>query len=113
MFDEELFLQIAKEMGIEVSEYSGKDMIDVAELDVMKIFLEPFHKTIEGMAEEYRNMTEINKKQGIIEDLIKVKNEIKDLPNARYKNIPTRIHWITRLLNNVINEIKDELVERE
>lgn len=113
MFDEELFLQIAKEMGIEGTEYSGKDMIDVAELDVMKIFLEPFHKTIEGMAEEYRNMTEINKKQEIIEDLIKVKNVINDLPNERYKHIPTRIHLSLEMLDDVINEIKDELVERE
>ena len=55
----------------------------------------------------------INNKKEIIDNLKIVKNEIKDLPNARYKNIPTRIHWITRLLNNVINEIEDELVERE
>ncbi|MFR6599374.1 MAG: hypothetical protein ACLURU_07595 [Finegoldia magna] len=113
MFDEELFLQIAKEMVIEVSKYSGKNMIDVAELDVMKIFLEPFQKTIEGMAEEYKNMTEINKKQEIIEDLIKVKNVINDLPNERYKHIPTRIHLSLEMLDDVINKIEDELVEKE
>lgn len=113
MFDEELFLQIAKEMGIEVSEYSGKDMIDVAELDVMEIILAPFHKTIEDMAEEYKNMTEINKKQEIIDNLNIVKNEIKDLPNERYKNIPTRIHQVLEMLNDVMNEIEDELVEKE
>lgn len=55
----------------------------------------------------------INNKKEIIDNLKIVKNEIKDLPNARYKNIPTRIHWITRLLNNVINKIEDELVEKE
>ena len=37
MFDEELFLQIAKEMGVEV--------------DVMKIIFEPFNKSIEEMME--------------------------------------------------------------
>lgn len=88
-------------------------MIDVAELDVMKIFLEPFHKTIEDLEEGYKNMAEINKKQEIIEDLIKVKNVINDLPNERYKNIPTRIHQVLEMLNDVINEIEDELVERE
>lgn len=53
MFDEELFLQIAKEMGMEVSFDGGKDIVDGEEVDVMKIILEPFNKTIEDMAEEY------------------------------------------------------------
>ena len=113
MFDEELFLQIAKEMGIEVSEDSGKNMIDINELDIMGIIFAPFQKNIEDMAEEYKNMTEINKKQEIIEDLIKVKNVINDLPNERYKHIPTRIHLSLEMLDDVINEIKDELVEKE
>lgn len=113
MFDKELFLQIAKEMGIEVTEYSGKDMIDVAELDVMEIILAPFQKSIEDMAEEYKNMAEINKKQEIIEDLIKFKNVINDLPNERYKNIPTIIHLSLEMLDDVINEIEDELVDKE
>ncbi len=53
MFDEELFLQIAKEMGIEVVEGDGKDMVNGEEVDVMKIIFEPFSKTIEDMLEEY------------------------------------------------------------
>lgn len=53
MFDRELFLQIAKEMGVEVSEDGGKDMINGVEVDVMKIIFEPFNKSIEDMAEEY------------------------------------------------------------
>lgn len=113
MFDEELFLQIAKEMGIEVSEDGGKDMIDVAELNVMEIILAPFQKSIEDMAEEYKNMAEINKKQEIIEKLVNVGDVINDLPNERFKNIPTRIHLVLGMLNDIINEIKDELVEKE
>ncbi len=53
MFDRELFLQIAKEMGVEVSEDGGKDMINGVEVDVMKIICEPFSKSLEDMAEEY------------------------------------------------------------
>lgn len=53
MFNEELFLQIAKEMGIEVSFNGGKDMVNGEEIDVMKIVFEPFNKTIEDMADEY------------------------------------------------------------
>lgn len=53
MFDEELFLQIAKEMGIEAIEGDGKDMVNGEEVDVMKIIFEPFNKTIEDMLEEY------------------------------------------------------------
>lgn len=53
MFDRELFLQIAKEMGVEVLEDGGKDMINGVEVDAMKIIFEPFSKSIEDMAEEY------------------------------------------------------------
>ena len=53
MFDEELFLQIAKEMGIEVIEGDGKDMVNGEEVDIMEIIFEPFNKSIEDMAEEY------------------------------------------------------------
>lgn len=53
MFDRELFLQIAKEMGIEVSEDGGKDMINGVEVDPMEIIFEPFSKSIEDMLEEY------------------------------------------------------------
>lgn len=49
MFDEELFLQIAKEMGIEVIESDGRDMVNGEEVDVMKIIFEPFNKSIEEM----------------------------------------------------------------
>lgn len=58
-------------------------------------------------------MTEINKKQEIIEGLKKIKEVISDLPNERYKNIPTRIHQVLEMLNDVMNEIEDELVEKE
>lgn len=53
MFDRELFLQIAKEMGIEVLDGDGKDMINGVEVDAMQIIFEPFSKSIEDMAEEY------------------------------------------------------------
>ena len=53
MFDRELFLQIAKEMGVEVLEDGGKDMINGVEVDAMKIIFEPFNKSIEDMLEEY------------------------------------------------------------
>lgn len=53
MFDRELFLQIAKEMGIEVLEDCGRDMINGVEVDAMQIIFEPFNKSIEDMAEEY------------------------------------------------------------
>ena len=53
MFDRDLFLQIAKEMGIEVLEDGGKDMINGVEVDAMDIIFEPFSKSIEDMLEEY------------------------------------------------------------
>lgn len=53
MFDRDLFLQIAKEMGVEVLEDGGKDMINGVEVDAMKIIFEPFSKSIEDMLEEY------------------------------------------------------------
>lgn len=53
MFDRELFLQIAKEMGVEVLEDGGKDMINGVEVDSMQIIFEPFSKSIEDMLEEY------------------------------------------------------------
>lgn len=58
-------------------------------------------------------MTEINKKQEIIENLIRVGDVINDLPNERFKNIPTRIHLSLEMLDGAINEIEDELVEKE
>lgn len=53
MFNEELFLQIAKEMGIEVIESNGKDMMNGEEVDIIEIIFEPFNKSIEDMANEY------------------------------------------------------------
>lgn len=53
MFDEELFLQIAKEMGIEVIESDDKDKVNGEEVDIMEIIFEPFNKSIEDMANEY------------------------------------------------------------
>lgn len=53
MFDRELFLQIAKEMGVEVLEDGGKDMINGVEVDAMDIIFEPFNKSIEDMLEKY------------------------------------------------------------
>lgn len=53
MLDRELFLQIAKEMGAEVLEDGGKDMINGVEVDAMDIIFEPFNKSIEDMLEEY------------------------------------------------------------
>lgn len=38
IFDEELFLEIAREMGIEVAEGPGPDMVDGKEVDVMDLF---------------------------------------------------------------------------
>lgn len=58
-------------------------------------------------------MTEINKKQQIIESLARVGDAINDLPNERFKNVPTRIHLVLSMLNDSINEIEDELVEKE
>ena len=46
-FDEELFLQIAKEMVIEVAEGPGRDMINGEEVDVMDIIFgkdSPFYR---------------------------------------------------------------------
>lgn len=53
VFDEKLFLQIAEEMGMEVSFDGGKDIVNGEEVDVMKIIFEPFSKSIEDMANEY------------------------------------------------------------
>lgn len=53
VFDEKLFLQIAEEMGMEVSFGGGKEKVNGEEVDIMKIILEPFNKSIEDMAEEY------------------------------------------------------------
>lgn len=53
MFDRDLFLQIAKEMGVEVLEDGGKDIVNGEEVDVMKIIFEPFNKSIEDMLEKY------------------------------------------------------------
>lgn len=53
MLDRELFLQIAKEMGVEVLKDGGKDMINGVEVDAMDIIFEPFNKSIEDMLEEY------------------------------------------------------------
>lgn len=53
VFDEKLFLQLAEEMGMEVSFDGGKDMVNGKEVDVMKIIFEPFSKSIEDMTNEY------------------------------------------------------------
>lgn len=53
MFDKDLFLQLAKEKDIEVSEDGGKDIINGVEVDAMEIIFEPFNKSIEDMAEVY------------------------------------------------------------
>lgn len=52
-FDEELYLEIAKEMGIEVAEGPGPDEIDGKPVDVMNLI---FGKTNRGVIEN-----EINK----------------------------------------------------
>lgn len=57
MFDRELFLQIAKEMGVEVLEDGGKDIVDGEEVDVMKIIFEPFNKSIEDMVKQWNTKT--------------------------------------------------------
>lgn len=57
MFDEELFLQIAKEMGIEVIEGNGKDMVNGEEVDIMEIIFEPFNKSIEDMVKQWNTKT--------------------------------------------------------
>lgn len=53
MFDKDLFLQLAEEMGMEVSFDGGKDIVNGEEVDVIKIIFEPFSKSIEDMASEY------------------------------------------------------------
>ena len=58
-------------------------------------------------------MKKINKKQEIITNLKKVEFVIGDLPNEKYKKIPTKIQLVLGILNDAINEIEDELVERE
>ena len=42
-FDEELFLEIAREMGIEVAEGPGPDMVDGKEVDVMDLLFNEDH----------------------------------------------------------------------
>ena len=42
MFDKELFLEIAKEMGIEVAEGPGRDMVNGVEVDVMDLIFGNF-----------------------------------------------------------------------
>lgn len=55
MFDKELFLQIAKEMGIEVEELSenNKDMANGTDIDIKEVIDEIFNASIEDLAEEY------------------------------------------------------------
>lgn len=43
IFDEKLYLEIAKEMGIEVAEGPGRDEIDGEEVDVMDLFFNEEH----------------------------------------------------------------------
>ena len=42
-FDEELFLEIAREMGIEVLEGPGPDMVNGEEVDVMDLLFNENH----------------------------------------------------------------------
>lgn len=42
MFDKELYLEIAKEMGIEVAEGPGRDMVNGVEVDVMDLIFGNF-----------------------------------------------------------------------
>ncbi len=42
MFDKELYLKIAKEMGIEVAEGPGRDMVNGVEVDVMDLIFGNF-----------------------------------------------------------------------
>lgn len=55
MFDKELFLQIAKEMGIEVEELSenNKDMANGTDIDIKEVIDEIFNTSIEDLLEEY------------------------------------------------------------
>lgn len=55
MFDKELFLQIAKEMGIEVEELSenDKDMANGTDIDIKEVIDEIFNTSIEDLLEEY------------------------------------------------------------
>lgn len=52
MFDEKLFLEIAKEMNIEVAEGSGRDLVNGCEIDTLEIVLRPFRKSEEKFKEE-------------------------------------------------------------
>lgn len=47
MFDEKLFLEIAKEMNIDVAESSGKDTVNGLEVDALEIVLRPFRESEE------------------------------------------------------------------
>lgn len=55
MFDKELFLQIAKEMGIEVEELSenNKDMANGTDIDIKEVIDEIFNASIEDLMGEY------------------------------------------------------------
>lgn len=55
MFDKELFLQIAQEMGIEVEELSenNKDMANGTDIDIKEVIDEIFNTSIEDLLEEY------------------------------------------------------------
>lgn len=47
MFDEKLFLELAKEMNIEVVESSKKDTVNGLEVDALEIVLRPFKESEE------------------------------------------------------------------
>lgn len=55
MFDKELFLQIAKEMGIEVEELSenNKDMANGTDIGIREVIDEIFNASIEDLMGEY------------------------------------------------------------
>lgn len=55
MFDKELFLQIAKEMGIEVEELSenNKDLANGTDIDIKEVIDEIFNASIEDLMGEY------------------------------------------------------------
>ena len=67
MFDKDLFLQLAKEKDIEVSEDGGKDIINGVEVDAMEIIFEPFNKSIEDMAEVYNKWKKLIRSKKLLQ----------------------------------------------
>ena len=67
MFDKDLFLQLAKEKDIEVSEDGGKDIINGVEVDAMEIIFEPFNKSIEDMVEVYNKWKKLIRSKKLLQ----------------------------------------------